>query len=193
MEPVSAVSEAVSAPLRARWGAAPARASVTFLGVSPLDVLRFGPGDDGLVRYATVGCAETPMGDAAADVTDPVRGPRAELVLTVRGGVDGVLRALAVLAATPAVEGLVLVADALVDLGEPLWDGAAFTAVLLGPGDVPDLPLPEPADPVVFLAAVPVTATEAAWVRLRGAEALREAWAEAGVDTTDPGRSAVSL
>ena len=190
---MSAVSEAVTAHVVALWGAEPARASVTFLGVDPLDVLRFGPGDDGLVRYVTVGASETPMADAADSVTDPVRGPRAELVLTVRDGVDGVLRSLAVLAATPAVEGLVLVEDSLLDLSEPLWDGAAFTAVLLGPGEPDDLALPEPADPVHFLEVVPVTATEAAWVRLRGAAALREAWAEAGVDVRDTGRSAVSL
>ena len=190
---MSPVSEAVTAHLLAAWGPEPARASVTFLGVNPLDVLRFGPDAERLVRYATVGASETPMGDAADSVTDPVRGPRAELVLTVRGGVDGALRSLAVLAATPAVEGLVLVADALIDLSEPLWDGAAFTAVLLGPGELADLELPEPADPVRFLDVVPVTATEAAWVRLRGAEALREAWAEADVDVRDAGRSAVSL
>lgn len=193
MGPVSDVGEAVTAHLAAHLGDDPVRAAVTFLGVDPLEVLRFGPDDAGLVRYATLGCSERPMGDAADVVHDPVRGPRAELVLTVRGGVDGVLRSLAVLAATPVVEGLVLVPDALLDLGEPLWDGAAFTAVLLAAGALPDLALPEPADPVAFLAVVPVTATEAAWVRLRGADALREAWAEAGVDTTDPGRSAVSL
>ncbi|GAB2929293.1 suppressor of fused domain protein [Rhodococcus aerolatus] len=190
---MSEVGAAVTAHLAAHLGADPVRASVTFLGVDPLEVLRFGPDDDGLVRYATLGCSERPMGDAADVVHDPVRGPRAELVLTVRGGVDGVLRSLAVLAATPVVEGLVLVPDALLDLSEPLWDGAAFTAVLLGAGALPDVVLPEPADPVAFLAVVPVTATEAAWVRLRGADALREAWAEAGVDTTDPARSAVSL
>lgn len=190
---MSGVGDAVTEHLVAAFGPGPARASVTFLGVTPLDVLRFGPDAEGLVRYATVGCAETPMGDAGDSVTDPVRGPRAELVLTVRAGVDGVLRSLAVLAATPAVEGLVLTADALVDLSEPLWEGAAFTAVLLGAGELADLALPEPADPVAFLDVVPVTATEAAWVRLRGAAALREAWTEAGVDVRDAGRSAVSL
>jgi hypothetical protein len=46
---------------------------------------------------------------------------------------------------------------------------------------------------VQFLAAVPLTGTEAAWVRLRGAEALREAWTEAGIDVRDPNRGAASL
>ena len=113
-------------------------------------------------------------------MADPVRGPRAELVVALRGGVDGVLRSLAVLAATPAVEGLVLQPDALVDLGTPLWEGSVFTAVLLGVStEVPALVLGEPYEDVAFLDVAPLTGTEAAWVRLRGAEALRTAWAEA--------------
>ena len=83
---------------------------------------------------------------------------------------------MAVLAATPAVDGVVLVVDALIDLGSPLWKGAPFTAVLLGPSDISDLSLPPPRDPVHFLSATPVTATEAAWVRLKGADAMRQAW-----------------
>ena len=78
--------------------------------------------------------------------------------------------------------------DALLDLGEPLWENAPFTAVLLGPSDIPDLELPEPADPVRFFDAVPLTGTEAAWKRLRGAGALRDAWTEAGIDVRDPNR-----
>lgn len=190
----SSVVAAVTAHLLAQLGPTePARASVTFLGVQPLQVLRFGPDDTGRVRYATAGCARHPMGEPDALAADPVLGPRAELVLTVGAPVDGVLRTLAVLAATPSVEGLVLRPDALVDLSEPLWPGAPFTAVLLGESSVPGLSLPEPAEAVSFLAVTPVTSTEAAWVRLRGATALREAWDEAGIDVTDPGRRAVTL
>lgn len=189
------VTGAVAAHLREQLGPAePVRASVTFLGVAPLDVLRFGPDVYDVVHYATVGCARHPMGEPADLMTDPVRGPRAELVLSLRAGVDGVLRTLAVLAATPAVEGLVLVPDALIDLGEALWSGSSFTAVLLQEcAEVPDLELGEPLEPVRFLTVVPVTATEAAWVRLRGAAALRQAWAQASIDVLDPGRSAVAL
>ena len=178
-------------------GDEPSAASVTFLGLEALDVLRFpGEPDGELVRYATLGCSRHPMGDPADMVADPVRGPRAELVMTLRGGTgvaSGVHRTLAILAASPAVEGVVLVSDGLIDLGEPLWKDAHFTAVLLGPSDIPDLPLDEPADPVKFLEVTPLTGTEAAWVRLRGAQALRDAWAEAGIDTRDPRRSAASL
>ena len=185
---------AVEAHLRDTIGGPePARASVTFVGVPPVDVLRFGPDRDRVVCYVTLGCSRHPMGDPDAMLTDAVAGPRAELVLAVRGGVDGAARSMAVLAATPAVEGLVLQEDSLVDLQEPLWPGSAFGAVVLGSSALPDLEIGGRLDPVVFLQAVPVTATEAAWVRLRGAQALREAWTEAGVDIRDPGRSAVSL
>lgn len=176
--------------------AEPSAASVTFLGLEPLEVLRFDADADGLVRYATLGCSRHPMGDPSDLVADPVRGPRAELVLTLQGGLDvasGVHKTLAVLAAAPAVEGVVLAVDGLLDLGEPLWVGAPFTAILLGDSDIDELPLPGPADPVQFLGAVPITGTEAAWVRLRGAPALREAWTEAGIDVRDPRRGAASL
>ncbi|MFC4375403.1 suppressor of fused domain protein [Nocardia halotolerans] len=169
-------------------------ASVTFLGLEPIEILRI-PGA-GEVHYATLGGSRHPMGDPADLLADPLRGPRAELVLTLlaSGGPQvGVGRSLGVLAASPAVEGVVLQADALLDLSEPLWRNAKFTAVLLGESELPEVALPDPADPVRYLSVTPVTATEAAWVRLRGAQALRDAWAEAGIDVRDPERSAVNL
>jgi hypothetical protein len=169
----------------------PQAAAVTFLGLEPIQVLRFVR--DGRVSYVTVGCARHPMSDPARIDPDPVRGPRAELVLTLRDAVAGIARPLAVLAAAPAVEGVVLRPDALLELGEPVWDGALCTAVLLADSDLPALELPPPRDPVRFLCAVPITATEAAWVRVRGAAALREAWRAAGIDTADPRRPAVTL
>ena len=132
------------------------------------------------------------MTDAAAAVSDPLRGPRAEIVLSLRSGtpVTGLARSLAVVAATPAVDGVVLSADALVDLSAPLWTGAPFTAVLLGDSEIPELSLDPPADPVTFLSAVPITQTEGAWVRLKGGQAMRQAWSDDGVDVLDPGRPA---
>ena len=133
---------------------------------------------------------------SGAILADRLRGPRAEVVLTLRdpGLITGLARSLAILAATPAVDGVVLAADALIDLGSPLWvlpaGRAPFTAVLLGRSDIPDLPLESPRDPVSFLAATPITATEAAWVRLKGAEAMRQAWQNDGVDVLDPNRPA---
>ena len=172
---------------RAGIGGEPDAAGVTFLGSEPIDVLRFGPDDDGVVHYVSLGCSRDPMTDPAEIAADPLRGPRAEVTVALRGpSPAGLARSVAVLAAAPAVEGLVLAADALVDLGSPLWDGAPFTAFLLGRSEIGDIELPAPHDPVTVLSATPITATEAAWVRLKGAEAMREAWRSDGVDVLDP-------
>lgn len=172
--------------------AEPDAASVTFLGVERMEILRFGPSPDGVAHYVSLGCSRHPMTDPSDLAADPVRGPRAEVVMSLRvtAPSPGLARSLAVVAATPAVEGVVLVADALIDLSGPLWDSAPFTAVLLGSSDIADLPLAAPMDPVGFLSAVPITATEAAWVRLKGAQALRQAWLDDGVDVLDPRRRA---
>lgn len=200
---MSSPLDLVGAHLRTHFVAAgiesePEVASVTFLGVERIDVLRFGPdsraGLEGVYHHVSLGCSRYPMTDAGAGVADPVRGPRAEIVLSLRGSTPttGLARSVAVLAATPAVDGVVLAPDALIDLSGPLWTGAPFTAVLLGESEVADLALDPPADPVRFLSAVPITPTEAAWVRLKGAEAMRQAWADDGVDVLDAGRRASS-
>ncbi len=179
--------------------AEPDIASVTFLGAEPIEVLRFNPADSdstGIVHYVSLGCSRYPMTDPTAMLTDPERGPRAEVVLGLRnpGLITRLAHSLAIVAATPAVDGVVLAEDALIDLGSPLWDHrsgpAPFTAMLLGRSDIPDLALDSPRDPVRFLSATPITATEAAWVRLKGAEAMREAWRSDGVDVLDPNRPA---
>lgn len=172
--------------------AEPDAASVTFLGVERIEVLRFGPDRDGIAHYVSLGCSRHPMTDPAGGAADPVRGPRAEVMMSLRATAPtpGLARSLAVLAATPAIEGVVLVPDALIDLSGPIWDSAPFTAVLLSQSSIVDLPLPQPLDPVEFLSAVPMTATEAAWVRLKGAEAMRQAWTDDGVDVQDPRRRA---
>ncbi|HTX93706.1 MAG TPA: suppressor of fused domain protein [Mycobacterium sp.] len=186
----------VRAHLRGHFGdAEPGSASVTFLGTEPFEVLRF-HGVDGSVHYVSLGCSRHPMTDPAQMVGDPQRGPRAEVVLCLRdpGPIAGIARSLAILAATPAVEGVALTADSLIDLGSPLWGWPSrhvpFTAVLLGRSDIPDLALRPPCEPVQFLSATPITATEAAWVRLKGAGAMREAWQNDGVDVLDPNRRA---
>ncbi|BAV42814.1 suppressor of fused domain protein [Mycobacterium ulcerans] len=174
----------------------PDTASVTFLGADPIEVLRFRSAASGLVHYVSLGCSRQSMNVSTQLVADPHRGPRAEVVLSLRNPepASGLARSIAILAAPPAVDGVVLVADALIDLGTPLWarpsERVAFTAVLLGRSDIPDLPQQQPRDPVQFLCATPITATEAAWVRLKGAEAMRQAWRNDGVDVLDPYRKA---
>ena len=183
----------VEAHLLTAFGQDSGRAGVSFLGAERIDVLRFGPDAEGLVRYVTLGMSRAPMGDPGAAVV-LADGPRAELVLSIRGGHDSVLRRLSVLAASPAVEGLVIGPGAGLDLGEPLWDGSRFTAVLVGePGGlVPDLPLGE-LEPVRFLPLLPMTPNEAAWKRVHGAEALQERWLSTGTDLRDPVRKEVAL
>jgi len=189
----------VEAHLLSLLGQDSGRAGVSFLGAERIDVLRFGPDPDGVVRYATVGMSRAPMGDPAAELV-LADGPRAELLLSVRDRHDSVLRRLAVLAASPAVEGVVLAAGAGLDLGEPLWDASPFTAVLLGePGGlVPDLVLPDDGgvdvrELVRFLPVLPMTPNEAAWKRVHGARALEQRWLERATDLRDARRAEVDL
>ena len=183
----------VEAHLVTALGQDSGRAGVSFLGAERIDVLRFGPDQDGLVRYATVGMSRAPMGDPGAELV-LADGPRAELLLSVRGPQDSVLRRLAVLAASPAVEGIVIAPGAGLDVGEPLWDGARFTAVLVGEpsGLVADLELGG-AEPVRFLPVLPMTPNEAAWKRVHGASALEERWLAQALDLRDPNRHEADL
>ncbi|WFB07556.1 suppressor of fused domain protein [Streptomyces sp. LX-29] len=208
---MSDVLQLVEARLLSALGEPDARAAVTFLGTDRIEVLRFsggsgdGPADvtggEDIVRYATLGMSDRPMTDPTAVVADPLRGPRAELVLSVRVGrvpgadLDKVLRPLAVFAASPQVEGLVVAPGNSLDLGEPLWPGAPFSSVLVAePGGlVPDLELDAPREPVRFLPLLPMTPNEAAWKRVHGAAALRERWLRHGTDLRDPLREGVRL
>lgn len=196
---MTGIGDRVRAHLRAHFGenaAEPDSASITFVGSESIDVLRFTPGPDRVVHYVTVGCAKHPMADPAEILADPVRGPRAEVVLGLRdtAAITGLARSLATLAAAPSLDGVVLTVDALIDFSAPLWTRAdapvPFTAVLLGQSDIADLDLEAPREPVRFLSATPITATEAAWVRIKGPDALRQAWRDDGVDILDPNRRA---
>ncbi|MYR74986.1 MULTISPECIES: suppressor of fused domain protein [unclassified Streptomyces] len=190
------ILDLVEARLRTALGEPDARADVTFVGTDRIEVLRFIEGD--VVRYATLGMSGQPMADPTSPLADPVKGPRAELILSVRAGradTDQVLRPLAVLAASPQVEGLVVAPGASLDLGQGLWPGAPFSSVLVAePGGlVEDLELDAPMDPVRFLPLLPMTRNEAAWKRVRGAEELQERWLARGTDLRDPSRGSVAL
>ncbi|SEH69543.1 Suppressor of fused protein (SUFU) [Mycolicibacterium rutilum] len=169
----------------------PDQASVTFLGTETIDILRFGPDPEGVATYVSLGCSRHPMFEPTEMVTDALHGPRAEVTVALRGpSPRGLSRSIAIVAAAPAVEGLILEPDALIDLETPLWEEASFTAFLLGDSAIGEVALPAPLQPVKVLAATPITATEAAWVRLKGADAMREAWTQDGVDVLDPRRRA---
>jgi hypothetical protein len=156
------------------FGCEPDVASVTFVGLQPIDVLRFGPDAVGAIHYVSVGGSRHHEGTPT------------EVVVSLRGAatVEGLARSVAVLAAAPTVEGLMLSVDALVDLGQPTWKGAPFTAFLLGDSGI------ESVHGVQILQAIPITVNEAAWVRLKGPDAMRQAWREDGVDVLDPARRA---
>jgi hypothetical protein len=192
----------VEARLRTAFGEPEARAAVTFLGAERIEVLRFvgSDADGGVLRYVTLGMSAAPMHDPTGLPSPSARGPRAELVLSVRpsrADTDKVLRPLAVLAASPQVEGVVIAPGNSLDVGEPLWPEAPFSAVLVAePGGlVEDLDLGpgSGADPVGFLPLLPMTPNEAAWKRVHGAAALRERWLRHGTDLRDPLRGEVPL
>ena len=154
---------AAESAAEAVFGVPTARASVAFVGVETVEVLRFSPAG-GLVRYLTLGMS---------------RYEDAELLLTLREPADGVLRALAVLAAMPAVEGVAVRPGSVYELGEPLWPAAHFTGFLVDSQDDAGGP---------FLAAIPVTPGELAYRRRNGPGSLAARWAESGVDIRDPRR-----
>lgn len=200
MQPQSPLNArvAVIAHLEAAFGPHSGKGSVTFLGTESIDVLRFGTAPDGLIRYATVGMSLHPMSSAGVGTVDPA-GPRAELLLSLRArpgsAHPGVLRSLAILASSPAVEGVVIGPGASLTLGEPLVEGSTAVAVLVAePGGlVEDLVLEGAVSPVRFLPLLPMTAEEAAFKRVHGAAALEERWLAYGTDLRDPARSSVLL
>jgi len=175
-ELLASVERSVGAQL---GGVTPARASVTFVGVEPIEVLRF---DTGPVRwYVSLGMSRRPMTGADATAA-PDRPGRSE---------EGLWRRLAVLAAAPTVEGVVYREGMAIDLGEPLVPGSRCVGVLVG-GSGWD-PVRHGRIEVPILRLDPATATELAWSRVHGGPALRARWADHGVDVRGLWRSAVAL
>lgn len=188
----SAVLTAVETALIEYFGARPQRASVSFVGVDPIEVLRFEP-IPGERAYVSLGMARHPMTGAAESVLAP-DGPRAELMVELRDPSDrhaDLWRRLAVLAAAPSVEGVVYAPGMSVDLGEPFTAGSGCTGVVLDASAI--RAIETAAGPVSMLQAFPATSTELAWCRVRGSAALRARWAAAGTDVLDLGRWGVSL
>jgi hypothetical protein len=184
--------DTVDAAFREHFGPSPLRASVSFVGVDPIEVLRFEPIPDERA-YLSLGMSRHPMTASSAALQD-TDGPRAELLLHFRDGPDefvDVWRQVAVLAAAPAVEGVVYSAGMTIDLGQPIAPGSRCTGALII--DSPVAVVESALGPVRVLQAVPATSTELAWCRVRGSAALRERWAEHGTDLLDLARAAVPL
>jgi hypothetical protein len=180
----------VEAAYRQHFEVSPARASVSFLGVEPIEVLRYP--DHTTDHYLTLGMARHPMTDPAEAVVATASAPRAELLLSAAGRPDRLWRALAVLAAAPAVEGAVYQPGNRIDLGEPLCPGSRCTGGLLAASELRPIAVGGVAD-VQVLRLLPATPTELAWARVHGSEQLRQRWQAAGTDLTDLMRDPVEL
>ncbi len=184
--------DALESALVEHFGHQPVRASVSFVGVEPIDVLRFEP-IPGERAYLSLGMARHPMTGAAESVRS-FDGPRAELMLHVRDPLDrfaDVWRRVALLAAAPAVEGVVYAPGMSVDIGEPLVPSSVCTGVVVVESALATTETA--AGPVDVLQVVPGTSAELAWCRVRGSDALRERWRESGADLLDLGRRGGTL
>ena len=187
-EPLGAVEHA----LREQFGSKPVRASVSFLGVEPIEILRFEPTPDERA-YVSLGMSGRPMTEPA-QAERTAHGPRAELLLHLRDPTDAytdVWRTLSVLAAAPAVEGVVYRVGMTVDVSAPLVPGSRCSGGLIA-GSV--LPAVTASTGVVdFLRVIPATRDELAWCRVRGSAALLQRWQERDTDLLDLGRCSVDL
>ena len=187
------VVDSVRAALTSHFGHEPDSASVSFVGVEPVTVLRFRDGD--LLVYVTAGMSRRPLPDGSESlaVTDvPADGPRAELMLRVRAGglgADDIWRRLALLGAAPVVEGLRYAEGAVVALGEALVPSSRMRGVVVVASG---LEVPAAASATIF-EVVPAAPDELAWARVQGVAALRARWSQQDVDLTDLGRVSVDL
>lgn len=185
----SHILELVERSLTEYFGVAPERAAVSFVGVEPVEILRFDAGPES-TWYISLGMSRRPMASADADLVEST-GNRAELLMEVRGGAEGLWRHLAVLAASPEVEGVVYRAGMTVDLGTPIVAGSHCTGGLIAASDVPAVRSGDVE--VAMLRVEPATATEMAWCRVHGAGALQQTWQDQGVDLRDLHRRAAHL
>jgi len=180
----------VEAAYRQHFEVVPARASVSFLGVEPIEVLRYPEGNRD--HYLSLGMSRYPMVEPSESVVAVGSAPRAELLISAQGRPDLLWRRLAVLAAAPAVEGAVYAVGNRVDLGEPLSPGSRCTGGVLAAGPLGPITVPGVAG-VQILRVLPATQTELAWARVHGGEQLEQRWLRAGTDLTDLMRDPVDL
>jgi hypothetical protein len=179
----------VEQQLCVHYGPDPLRASVSFVGVDEIDVLCF-PGAD-TEHLATVGMSRFPMGDPTSAIVDPAA-RRGELILALAPGQRDAWRRLAVLAASPAVEGAVLDEGGRADLTEPWLPGSRCVGALIRRSAVEPVAIPGGGH-IDFLDLLPATSAELAWARVHGSTALQQRWATAATDLADLRRSSVDL
>jgi len=180
----------VEAAYRQHFEVIPARASVSFLGLDPIEILRY---PDGVVdHYLSLGMSRHPMSNPGEVVIAAETAPRAELLLSAAGRPEPLWRNLAVLAAAPAVEGAVYQVADRVDLGEPLCPGSRCTGGVLAAAELQPITVPGLAA-VHVLRVLPATQTELAWARVHSSEQLQQCWLAAGTDLTDLLRDPVEL
>jgi hypothetical protein len=184
------ILQLVEAAYRQHFEVVPARASVSFLGLDPIEVLRYPDGRTD--HYLSLGMSRHPMADPGALLIAAESAPRAELLLSAAGRPDPLWRNLAVLAAAPAVEGAVYQVGNRVDLGEPLCPGSRCTGGVLTAAELQPIAVPGVAA-VHVLRVLPATQTELAWARVHGSEQLHQRWLTAGTDLTDLMRNPVDL
>jgi hypothetical protein len=186
------VLAAVESAYREHFEVEPARAAVSFLGVDEIVVLRYS--GYRMDHYLTLGMSRHGMVEPSSSVIESDTGPRAELLLTASGQPHGIVHTLAVLAAAPAVEGVVYAAGNRIDLSTPLVDGSRCTGAVIQAGPLKPIQVSGHEGIVVdVLSAIPATSTELAWARVHGSEALLARWAERGTNLADLHRPAVEL
>lgn len=190
----------VESAYRQHYETAPARASISFVGVESIEILRYQesgdqepPGQRRLAgnspesvatSYLSLGMSRHPMIESSATVVDASAAPRGELLLSVLGCPDDVWRRLAVLAAAPAVESAVYRVGMRVELGEPWCAGSRCTGAVVVAGPLADIPVPG-FRPVTIFRLLPAAPVELAWARVHGSESLLERWRSAGTELRD--------
>lgn len=184
------ILQLVETAYRQHFEVVAARASVSFLGLEPIEILRYPDGRTD--HYVSLGMSRHPMADPGSQVIAAQSAPRAELLLSAAGRPEPLWRNLAVLAAAPAVEGAVYQVGNRVDLGEPLCPGSRCTGGVLITAGLEPIAVPGVAD-VHVLRVLPATQNELAWARVHGSEQLQQRWLAAGTDLADLMRDPVDL
>lgn len=188
LDPLGLVEEAC----RRHFQASPWRASVSFVGVEAIEILRFDEDEAGCSHYLSLGMSRHPMTDPSAVVVDPAGGPRAELMVSAGGRPDELWRLLAILAAAPAVEGAVYQDGNRIDLGQPWVAGSRCTGALVADSELRPIRVTADAQ-VEVLRLIPATGTELAWARIHGSPALRDRWVAERTELADLMRDPVTL